>query len=109
MSKHKIVSKENALPFILVTALFFLWALPNNLNDILIPQFMKSFELNRFQAGLVQSAFYLGYFLMALPAALVMDKYNYKTGLITGLLLFATGAFIFYPAAMIGKFELILK
>ena len=108
MSTHKIVSKENALPFILVTALFFLWAMPNNLNDILIPQFMKSFELNRFQAGLVQSAFYLGYFLMALPAALVMDKYNYKTGLITGLLLFATGAFIFYPAAMIGKFELFL-
>lgn len=108
MSTHKIVSKENALPFILVTALFFLWAMPNNLNDILIPQFMKSFELSRFQAGLVQSAFYLGYFLMALPAALVMDKYNYKTGLITGLLLFATGAFIFYPAAMVGKFELFL-
>lgn len=108
MSKHKIVSKENVLPFVLVTALFFLWALPNNLNDILIPQFMKSFELNRFQAGLVQSAFYLGYFLMALPAALVMDKYNYKTGLITGLLLFATGAFIFYPAAIIGRFELFL-
>lgn len=82
--------------------------MPNNLNDILIPQFMKSFELNRFQAGLVQSAFYLGYFLMALPAALVMDRYNYKTGLITGLLLFAAGAFIFYPAAVIGKFELFL-
>jgi len=108
MANHKIVAKENLLPFILVTALFYLWAMPNNLNDILIPQFMKSFELNRFQAGLVQSAFYLGYFLMALPAALVMDKYNYKTGLITGLLLFATGAFIFYPAAMIGKFELFL-
>lgn len=108
MSTHKIVSKENALPFILVTALFFLWAMPNNLNDILIPQFMKSFELSRFQAGLVQSAFYLGYFLMALPAALVMDKYNYKTGLITGLLLFALGAFIFYPAAVIGKFEIFL-
>lgn len=108
MSTHKIVSKENALPFILVTALFFLWAMPNNLNDILIPQFMKSFELNRFQAGLVQSAFYMGYFLMALPAALVMDKYNYKTGLITGLLLFAAGAFLFYPAATISKFELFL-
>lgn len=108
MSKHKIVSKENALPFILVTALFFLWAMPNNLNDILIPQFMKSFELTRFQAGLVQSAFYMGYFLMALPAALVMDRFNYKTGLITGLLLFAAGAFIFYPAAVIGKFELFL-
>jgi len=69
---------------------------------------MKSFELNRFQAGLVQSAFYLRYFLMALPAALVMDRYNYKTGLIMGLLLFATCAFIFYPAAVAGKFELFL-
>jgi len=69
---------------------------------------MKSFELNRFQAGLVQSAFYLGYFCMALPAALVMDKYNYKTGIIIGLLLFATGAFLFYPAAIIGKFEIFL-
>jgi len=108
MPNHKIVSKENALPFILVTALFFLWAMPNNLNDILIPQFMKSFELTRFQAGLVQSAFYMGYFLMALPAALIMDRFNYKTGIITGLLLFAAGAFLFYPAATIGKFELFL-
>jgi len=108
MSKHKIVSRTNLLPFILITALFYLWAIPNNLNDILIPQFMKSFELNRLQAGLVQSAFYLGYFCMALPAALVMDKYNYKTGIIIGLLLFATGAFLFWPAAIVGKFGLFL-
>ncbi|MBV5283603.1 MAG: L-fucose:H+ symporter permease [Paludibacter sp.] len=108
MGTHKIVSRQNLIPFILVTALFYLWAIPNNLNDILIPQFMKSFELNRFQAGLVQSAFYLGYFCMALPAALVMDKYSYKTGIIIGLLLFATGAFMFYPAAMIGKFGIFL-
>jgi FHS family L-fucose permease-like MFS transporter len=108
MSTHKIVSKENLLPFILVTALFYLWAIPNNLNDILIPQFMKSFELNRLQGGLVQSAFYLGYFCMALPAALVMDKYNYKTGLIIGLLLFAIGAFLFWPAAVVSRFELFL-
>jgi L-fucose:H+ symporter permease len=108
MSKHKIVTKENLLPFILITALFYLWAIPNNLNDILIPQFMKSFELNRLQAGLVQSAFYLGYFCMALPAALVMDRFNYKTGIIIGLLLFATGAFLFYPAAIVGRFGLFL-
>jgi FHS family L-fucose permease-like MFS transporter len=108
MSKHKIVAKENLLPFILITALFYLWAIPNNLNDILIPQFMKSFELNRLQAGLVQSAFYLGYFCMALPAALVMDRFNYKTGIIIGLLLFATGAFLFYPAAIVGRFGLFL-
>lgn len=108
MANHKIVAKENLLPFILVTALFYLWAVPNNLNDILIPQFMKSFELSRFQAGLVQSAFYMGYFCMALPAALVMDRFSYKTGIIIGLLLFASGAFLFYPAAMIGKFGVFL-
>lgn len=105
---HKIVGKESILPFVLVTTLFFLWALPNNLNDILIPQFMKSFELTRLQAGLVQSAFYMGYFLLALPAALIMDKYNYKTGLIIGLLLFATGCFLFWPAASSGKYEFFL-
>lgn len=106
--EHKIVGKESILPFVLVTTLFFLWALPNNLNDILIPQFMKSFELTRLQAGLVQSAFYMGYFLLALPAALIMDKYNYKTGLIIGLLLFATGCFLFWPAASSGKYEFFL-
>jgi FHS family L-fucose permease-like MFS transporter len=58
--------------FVLVCGLFFLWGIPNNLNDLLIRQFMKSFEISRFQAGLVQSAFYLGYFLLALPAGLLM-------------------------------------
>jgi L-fucose:H+ symporter permease len=106
--KHKIVSKELVIPFVLVTALFFLWALPNNLNDILIPQFMKTFELNRLQAGLVQSAFYLGYFLLAMPAAIIMDRYNYKTGLIIGLILFATGCFMFYPATHIAQYWLFL-
>ena len=57
------------IPFFLVTALFFLWGVPNNLNDVLIRQFMKSFALSRFEAGLVQSAFYLGYFVFAMPAA----------------------------------------
>ncbi|MFT3752313.1 MAG: L-fucose:H+ symporter permease [Paludibacter sp.] len=108
MSNHKIVTKENLLPFILVTALFYLWAIPNNLNDILIPQFMKSFELNRLQAGLVQSAFYMGYFLLAMPAAYIMDRYNYKTGMIIGLLLFSTGCYIFWPAAVTSRYEIFL-
>jgi FHS family L-fucose permease-like MFS transporter len=107
-TKNKIVSRELLVPFFLVTALFFLWALPNNLNDILIPQFMKSFELNRLQGGLVQSAFYLGYFLLAMPAAFIMDRYSYKTGLITGLLLFATGCFLFYPATHVGQYWVFL-
>ena len=104
----KLITPGYILTFILVTSLFFLWALPNNLNDILIPQFMKSFELSRLQAGLVQSAFYLGYFLLAMPAALVMDKYGYKAGLLSGLLLFASGCFLFWPAALAGKYGFFL-
>lgn len=104
----KLISPGYTLTYILVTALFFLWALPNNLNDILIPQFMKSFELNRLQAGLVQSAFYFGYFLLAMPAALIMDRFGYKVGLMIGLLLFATGCFLFWPAALVGKYGFFL-
>lgn len=99
-----LVTPGYTMTFVLVTALFFLWALPNNLNDILIPQFMKSFELNRLKAGLVQSAFYMGYFILAIPAALVMDRFGFKTGLLAGLLLFASGCFLFWPAAMAGKY-----
>src|ERR1700749_2763884 len=77
--------------FWIVTGLFLLWGIPNNLNDVLIRQFMKSFELNRFQAGLVQFAFYLGYFLLALPAGIIMRRKGYKAGFLTGLCLFAAG------------------
>jgi len=90
---------EGLTAFALVTGLFFLWGIPNNLNDVLIRQFMKSFEITRLQAGLVQSAFYTGYFLFSIPAAMVMRRFGYKTGLITGLLLYSTGTFLFLPAA----------
>ena len=104
----KLITPGYILTFILVTSLFYLWAIPNNLNDILIPQFMKSFELNRLQAGLVQSAFYLGYFLLAIPAALIMDRFGYKAGLLIGLLFFATGCFLFWPAALAGNYRFFL-
>ncbi len=91
-------------PFILVTALFFLWGVPNNLNDVLIRQFMKSFQLTRFQAGLIQSAFYCGYFLLATPSALLMRRFGYKAGMICGLCLFGAGTFLFWPAALIGQY-----
>jgi FHS family L-fucose permease-like MFS transporter len=92
------------LPFVLVTTLFFLWGVPNNLNDILIRQFMKSFEINRLQAGLIQSAFYLGYFLLALPAGKLMERAGYKTGILIGLCLYGTGCILFWPAAIIGQY-----
>jgi FHS family L-fucose permease-like MFS transporter len=96
------------VPFILVTSLFFLWGVPNNLNDVLIRQFMKSFSITRLQAGLVQSAFYMGYFLLALPSALYMRKFGYKTGFVTGLGLFGIGAFLFWPAANVGRYSFFL-
>lgn len=93
-----------AVPFLLITALFFLWGIPNNLNDVLIRQFMKSFALSRFQAGLVQSAFYMGYFLLATPAALLMRRYGYKFGFLVGLCLLGTGTTLFWPAAQVDSY-----
>jgi MFS transporter, FHS family, L-fucose permease len=107
-SSAPLLPRTGKVAFFLVTGLFFLWAIPNNLNDILIKQFMKSFEINRLEAGLVQSAFYLGYFLLAIPAALVMRRFGYKTGLLTGLLFYAIGTFLFYPAAMARSYPLFL-
>ncbi|HUZ46348.1 MAG TPA: L-fucose:H+ symporter permease [Terriglobia bacterium] len=105
---HPLFSRENIIPFVLVTALFYLWAIPNNLNDILIKQFMTSFEITRFQAGLVQSAFYLGYFCWAMPAAFLMRRFGYKAGLVTGLCLFGTGAILFWPAAIARSYAFFL-
>jgi MFS transporter, FHS family, L-fucose permease len=87
------------IPFILVTSLFFLWGLANSLNGSLIKHFQTALDLSRAQAGIVDSAFYIGYFVMALPAGLVMQKYGYKKGIIAGLLMYALGALLFYPAA----------
>src|SRR5579863_9496652 len=101
---HFLFPTGQLVPFILVTGLFFLWAIPNNLNDVLIRQFMKSFTLTRMQAGLVQFAFYLGYFFLAMPAALLMRKLGYKAGIVVGLLLFGTGCFLFWPAALAGRY-----
>ncbi len=94
-SKHQVFSSEYLVPLILVTVLFFLWGNPNNLNDILIRQFMKSFAITRFEAGLVQSAFYLGYFCLSMPAAVLMRQFGYKAGLVMGVLLYAAGCLLF--------------
>jgi len=107
-STHALFPTGQAVPFVLVTFLFFLWGIHNSMNDVLIRQFMKSFEISRFQAGLVQSAFYMGYFMLAIPAALLMRRSGYKAGFITGLLLLGTGAFLFWPAALAGRYGFFL-
>ena len=107
-SAAQIVSRSTIIPFALIVTLFFLWGVANNLNDILITQFKKVFTLSDFQAGLVQSAFYLGYFLLALPAAVFMRRRGYKGAVVLGLLLYACGAFLFWPAAQLHTYGLFL-
>jgi FHS family L-fucose permease-like MFS transporter len=86
------------LPVILIVSLFFLWGMANNLNDPLIKHFKKLFTLSDFGSSLVQQAFYLGYFLCAIPAALFMQRYGYKAAVILGLCIYGAGALLFYPA-----------
>jgi FHS family L-fucose permease-like MFS transporter len=86
-------------PFILVTSLFFFWGFVHNLDPILIPHLRKSFRLNDLQSSLIDSSVFIAYFAMALPAGYVMRKYGYKSGIVSGLLLFALGCFLFLPAA----------
>ncbi len=90
--------------FAMITILFFLWGMSNNLTDILVQQFRKTFELSQFGAQLVQTANFLGYFCMAIPAALVMRRWGYKVGMIAGLCFFGAGMILFWPAAMSGRY-----
>lgn len=102
--KPEVVSKKVLIPFILVTSLFILWGFANAVTDPMVQAFKKVLELSNSQAAWVQMAFYGGYFCMALPAAMLMRKYSYKTCILIGLGLYATGALLFYPAALSEKF-----
>ena len=103
-----ITERRFVLPLVLVTSLFFLWALGVNLNDILIPHLKKAFSLTDFQSSLIQSAFFGGYFVAALPAGWLMERVGYKRGILIGLLICATGAFLFIPAASIRVYAFFL-
>src|SRR5665647_2518370 len=92
------------IPFILVTSLFFLWGFAHSLLDVLNKHFQDILHVSKAQSGLVQAAVYGGYFLMAIPAGMLMKRYGYKKGIIFGLLLYAFGAFLFYPAVHIQQF-----
>src|SRR5688572_1696308 len=94
-----MITSKYLFPFILVTSLFFLWGFVHNLDPILIPHLKSSFSLNTLQSSLVDFAVFIAYFVMALPAGIIMRKYGYKSGIIIGLILFALGSFLFVPAA----------
>lgn len=98
-TKQMNASTKFLFPFILVTSLFFLWAFLHNINPILIPHLKKACELSDTQSSFIDLAVYFGYFLIAIPAGLVMHKFGYKKGIIIGLCLYAAGALLFVPAA----------
>lgn len=108
MKKIPVVSKTLVLPFVLITSLFALWGFANAVTDPMVTAFKKVLELNNLQASMVQLAFYGGYFTMAIPAALLTRKYSYKTGVVVGLILYASGALLFYPAAVTQQFGFFL-
>ena len=92
------------LPFILITACFALWGFANDITNPMVKAFSKIFRMNVTQGALVQVAFYGGYFAMAFPAAIFIKKFSYKSGILVGLLLYAVGAFLFFPAKMSGDY-----
>ena len=104
LSSATIVDKKFIFPFILVTSLFALWGFANAVTDPMVNAFKKILELSNSEAAWVQMAFYGGYFSMALPAAIFIRKFNYKKGILLGLILYTIGALMFYPAAITEKF-----
>jgi FHS family L-fucose permease-like MFS transporter len=111
MNKNKkipVVPKEMLVPFVLITSLFALWGFANDITNPMVSAFKKILELNNTQASWVQAAFYGGYFTMALPAAYVVKKFSYKTGILVGLALYAIGALLFFPAAALENYAFFL-
>lgn len=106
MEKHPIVPKGIVLPFILLTSLFFAWAIPNNLTDTMLAAFKRIMSLTDSKTAWIQVACYLlGYGCFALPAALFIKRFTYKSGVLLGLGMYASGTFLFYPAMMIAEWN----
>src|SRR4026207_1268357 len=108
MEDQQPKSSKNTTALILIISLFFLWALTSNLLPSLIPHLKKACQLNDFQSAFIDSAYWVAYFVMALPAANVMRRFSYKTGIIAGLVIAAIGALLFYPAAETRNFGFFL-
>lgn len=92
-------NRSNTVAIVLITSLFFFWGFIHNLDPILIAHLRSAFSLTHFQASLVDSAVFIAYLVMGIPAGLIMSKYGYKVGILVGLVLFAAGCFLFVPAA----------
>jgi len=104
----KVLEKKYLLPFILVTSLFALWGLANNMTDTLLAAFRKIMQMSDTQTSFIQMAFYGAYFCIALPVALFIRKHSYKSGIILGLILYALGATLFLPASRVESYAFYL-
>lgn len=104
IKKIPVVTKENLIPFVMITSLFALWGFANDITNPMVAAFATVMEISNAKAALVQLAFYGGYATMAIPAALFVRRYSYKSGIILGLSLYAIGALLFYPAAKLEVF-----
>jgi MFS transporter, FHS family, L-fucose permease len=103
--KPVLVSKAVLLPFILLTSCFAFWGLANNMTDPLVKVFSRIFTMTTVQSTLIQFSFYGAYFCLALPAAIIIKRFSYKTGVLVGLGLFAIGSLLFYPASRMMQFN----
>lgn len=108
MNKKPVIEKRYLLPFIIITSLFALWGFANDITNPMVAAFKTVMEISTAKAALVQFAFYGGYFTMAIPAALFVQKYDYKKGILLGLGLYAIGALLFWPAAQFEMFGFFL-
>ena len=104
----KTIEKKYLLPFALVTSLFLLWGLANNMTDTLLSAFRKIMNMSDTRTAFIQMAFYGAYFCVALPAAMFIRRYSFKSGVILGLALYATGAILFLPAAKAASYTFYL-
>ena len=105
---HSVSDKKYLVPFILITSLFFLWGFARAILDVLNKHFQNALHISITQSAMIQVTTYLGYFLMAIPAGIFINKYGYRRGVVFGLLLFGMGAIFFIPGALIGSFSAFL-
>lgn len=104
----RLVSKKYLLPFVLITSLFFMWGFARAILDVLNKHFQEMLHISIGQSALIQATTYLGYFLMALPAGILITRLGYRKGVVTGLLLFALGALLFIPGESMMSFGMFL-
>ena len=102
--QNKITDRKYLVPFVLITLLFFLWGFARAILDVLNKHFQNALHISITHSSLIQVTTYLGYFLMAIPAGIFINRYGYRRGVVFGLILFGAGSLMFIPGAAMGSF-----